>query len=182
MIFKPRTPAVADATPDQPVPAEQQKLNAQTESQGETVAQVDTASEADPMAGAFNAVARVVRDEMKSMRSDIVSRIESLRQSQQQAMVRLDERTKGSIAKLHEQFETATEDAGNRTDEVKAGLEEILAGHEQKLESEMDTLTATLSSVRQDLEQEITTTGKVSTLLNDMAKIFDGPQKLPQTR
>ena len=175
MTLKPRLPWIPSHDRDQEVPEEPQKTETPTVAE----AQSDGASDADPLGGAFDAVARVVREEMKSIRQDMISRIEALRESQQKALSEFTERTKDSIAMLRDKLESAKEHANDRSEEVKAGLERILADKEQKLETEMNALSSSLSGVRQDLHQEIATSGQVSTLLNNMADVFAKQQELP---
>ena len=173
MRFRPRLPLTASQV--QEVPEEPQKTETPTVAE----AQSDAVSDADPLGGAFDAVARVVREEMKSIRQDMISRIETLHESQQKALSEYAERTKGSIAMLRDQLESAKEHANDRSEEVKAGLERILADKEQKLEAEMNALSSSLSGVRQDLKQQVATSDQVSALLNNMANVFAEPQKLP---
>jgi hypothetical protein len=175
MRFKPRPPLTASQDRDQKIPEEQQK----TETLAVAETQSDGASDADPLSGAFDAVARVVREEMKSIHQDMISRIETLRESQQKALSEFTERTNGSIAMLRDQLESAKAHANSHSEEVKVGLERILADQERKLETEISTLSGSISGVRQDLDRQIATSGQVSTVLNNMASVFSEPQKLP---
>jgi hypothetical protein len=157
--------------------------------------------------GAFEAVGRVVVQEMETvrqsiaeletrlarrleserasttsaindLRQDAIARIEALRKSQQKAITELGEQSKASVSGLRGQFEPALEKANRRAEEVKTGLEQILATTEKKLEQELQALTYSLSGVRTDLDRQVTTSTQVSTLLNNMADLFSDSEPL----
>ena len=160
------------------------------------------------MSGAFDAIAQVVRGEMDSLkrsisemeaklgqrldaekasmnsaisdlRQDVISRVESLRQTQQKAIADISEQSKASSASLKGQLEQARDQTNTRTNEVKAGLEQILRAKEEKLAKELEALTHNLSGVRVDLERQLNTSGQVSSLLNNMANVFSDEKALP---
>jgi hypothetical protein len=163
----------------------------------------------EPLVGAFDAVAQVMRREfdvlkrsivglesqlvrriesereslgaaVSALRQDVMSRVDELRQSQQKALSELSEQSKASIVSLRGQFEQARQQADSRAVEIKAGLEQILSAKEQKLEKELDALTHNVSGMRVDLEQQMATAGRVSALLNDIAQVFSDPRTLPK--
>ena len=160
------------------------------------------------MSAAFDAIAQVVRGEMDSLkrsivdietkvgqrldaekasmnsaigdlRQDVISRVESLRQSQQKAIADIAEQSKASAASLKGQLEQARQQTDTRTNDVKAGLEQILTAKEEKLVKELEALTHNLSGVRVDLERQMSTSGQVSSLLNNMATVFSDEKALP---
>jgi hypothetical protein len=162
----------------------------------------------DPMSAAFDAIARVVRGEMDSLkrsivdietkvgqrldaekasmnsaigdlRQDVISRVESLRQSQQKAIADIAEQSKASSASLKGQLEQARQQTDSRTNDIKVGLEQILTAKEEKLVKELEALTRNLSGVRVDLERQMSTSGQVSSLLNNMASVFSDEKALP---
>lgn len=160
------------------------------------------------MTAAFGAIAQVVRGEMDSLkrsiaemetkldkrldaekasmnsaigdlRQDVISRVESLRQSQQKAIADIADQSKASAASLKGQLEQARQQTDSRTNEIKAGLEQILTAKEEKLVKELEALTQNLSGVRVDLERQMSTSGQVSSLLNNMANVFSDEKALP---
>jgi len=164
---------------------------------------------ADPLGGAFEAIAKVVRGEMDTLkrsiadmdkkldqrldaekasmnsaigdlRQDVISRVESLSQTQQKAIADLVEQSKASAASLRGQLEQAREQTNTRTNEIKTGLEQILSTKEEKLVEELEALTRNLSGVRVDLERQMSTSGQVSSLLNNMAHVFQDEKSLPK--
>lgn len=169
----------------------------------------EKSDEGEALAGAFEAVAQVVRREMESLkraivglesqllrrvesekeglasaisnlRQDMLARVDELRQAQQKALGEMNEQTKSSIVSLRGQFEQARQYSNTRADEIKAGLEQILTAREQKLEKELDAMTHSLSGMRVDLEQQIATAGRVSSLLSDLGAVFADPRALPK--
>ena len=205
MIFKTREPVPDEATPQETASEDTQT----TEATPHAEARTEEASGGDALAGAFEAVGQVVAREMQTvkrsiadletrvarrfeaeratvtstlgdLRQDVIARIEALRQSQQKAISELSEQSKASVNGLRGHFEPALEKAHHRTDEVKTGLEQILAGTEKKLEQELHALTHALSGVRIDLDRQVATSGRVSDLLNNMADLFTDPGSLPK--
>ena len=205
MIFKTREPATDEATP-QATASEDTKT---PEAMPHPDAQAEKASDGDAVAGAFEAVGQVVAREMQTvkrsmaeletrlarrfeaeratvsstlgdLRQDVIARIEALRQSQQKAISELSEQSKASVSGLRGRLEPALEKAHHHADEVKTGLEQILAGTEKKLEQELHALTHALSGVRIDLDRQVATSGRVSDLLNNMADLFSDPGSLPE--
>ena len=89
------------------------------------------------------------------------------------------EQSKASAASLKGQLEQARQQTDTRTNDVKAGLEQILTAKEDKLVKELEALTQNLSGVRVDLERQMSTSGQVSSLLNNMATVFSDEKSLP---
>ena len=205
MIFKTREPATDEATP-QATASEDTKT---PEATPHPDAPTEEASGGDALAGAFDAVGQIVAREMQTvkrsiaelevrlarrfeaeratvtstlgdLRQDVIARIEALRQSQQKAISELSDQSKASVSGLRGHFEPALEKANHRAEEVKTGLELILATTEKKLEQELQALTHALSGVRIDLDRQVTTSGRVSDLLNNMADLFSDPGSLPE--
>jgi DNA anti-recombination protein RmuC len=205
MIFKSREPSPDEATP-QAVDSEDTKTpEATTQSDVRTT----ETSGGDALVGAFEAVGQIVAREMQTvkrsiaeletrlarrfesekatltstvgdLRQDVIARIEALRQNQQKAISDLSEQSKASVSGLRSRFEPALEKANHRAEEVKTGLEQILTSTEKKLEQELQALTHALSGVRIDLDRQVTTSGRVSDLLNNMADLFSDPGSLPE--
>jgi DNA anti-recombination protein RmuC len=205
MIFKTREPVPEDATEPVNAPEDTEA----TESKTRLDTQTKEAAGGDALVGAFEAVGQIVAREMETvkhsiaelevriarrfesekatvtsaigdLRQDVIARIEALRQSQQKAVSELGEQSKASISGLRGHFEPALEKANHRADEVKTGLEQILATTEKKLEQELQALTHALSGVRIDLDRQVKTSGRVSDLLNNMADLFSDPGSLPE--
>jgi len=166
-------------------------------------------SEGEVLASAFEAVAQVVRREIESLkrsivgletqlvrrmeseketlasamatlRQDVNSRVNELRESQQKALGEMAEQSKASIVSLRGQFEQVRQQATTRAEEIKVGLEQILTAKEQRLDKELDALSNRFSGMRGELEQQIASAGRVSTLLNDIAQVFSDPKALPK--
>jgi len=205
MIFKTR-----EAVSDDPVPqANDSEDTKTTEAAPQTDPQTMETSGGDALVGAFESIGKVVAREMATvkrsiaelesrltrrlesenatrtsaigeLRQDVIARIESLRQSQHKAITELSDQSKASIGGLRGRFEPALEKANQRAEEVKAGLEQVLAGTEKKLEQELQALTHALSVVRVDLDRQVTTSGRVSDLLNNMADLFSDQGSLPE--
>lgn len=205
MIFKTREPATDEATPQATASEDTKTPEATPHPEAET----EEASGGDALAGAFEAVGQVVAREMQTvkrsiaeletrvarrfeaeratvtstlgdLRQDVIARIEALRQSQQKAISELSEQSRASVGGLRGRLEPALEKANHRAEEVKTGLEQILAGTEKKLEQELHALTHALSGVRIDLDRQVATSGRVSDLLNNMADLFSDPGSLPE--
>ena len=204
MKFKPRLPLpqsqdTPEENPEQapPVKADEKVELRENRTQG-----------GDPLSGAFDAIAQVVRSEMDSLkrsvaemetkldkrldaekagmnsaigdlRQDVISRVESLRQAQQKAIADISEQSKASAASLKGQLEQARQQNDTRTNEVKVGLEQILTAKEEKLAKDLEALTHNLSGVRGDLQRQMMTSGQVSSLLNNMATVFSDEKSLP---
>jgi hypothetical protein len=205
MKFKPRLPL--PQSQNEPEENPEQAQSAKPEEKVET--RENRTQSGDPLSGAFDAIARVVRGEMDSikrsiadmqtkldqrldaekasmnsaigdLRQDVISRVESLRQTQQKAIADIGEQSKASAASLKGQLEQARDQNNTRTTEVKAGLEQILSAKEEKLVKELEALTHNLSGVRVDLERQMSTSGQVSSLLNNMATVFSDEKTLPR--
>ena len=204
MKFKPRLPLpqsqdTPEETPEQTPPAKPEEKVEARENRTQT---------GDPLSGAFDAIAQVVRGEMDSLkrsvadmetklgqrldaekasmnsaigdlRQDVISRVESLRQTQQKAIADISEQSKASAASLKGQLEQAREQTNTRTNEIKTGLEQILSAKEDKLVKELEGLTRNLSGVRVDLERQMSSSGQVSSLLHNMATVFSDEKALP---
>ena len=169
----------------------------------------EKSEEGEALAGAFEAVAQIVRREMDSLkraivglesqllrrietekdglvsaiaslRQDMISRVDELRQVQQKTLGEMNEQSKSAIVSLRGQLEQARQHASTRADEIKAGLEQILTAREQKLEKELDAMTHSLSGMRVDLDRQVATAGRVSNLLNDIGAVFSDPRAVPK--
>jgi len=205
MLFKSREPLSDEASPQANDSEDAKTPAAATQPEVQT----RKASGGDALAGAFEAVGQIVAREMETvkhsiseletrmarrfeaektamastigaLRQDAVARIEALRQSQQKAISDLSEQSKASVNGLRGHFEPALEKANHRAEEVKTGLEQILTATEKKLEQELQALTHALSGLRIDLDRQVTTSGRVSDLLNNMADLFSDPESLPE--
>jgi DNA anti-recombination protein RmuC len=205
MLFKSREPLSDEVSPqaNDSEDAKTPEIATQPE------VQTRKASGGDALVGAFEAVGQIVAREMETvkhsiseletrmarrfeaeqatltstlgdLRQDVIARIEALRQSQQKAISDLSAQSKASVSGLRGHFEPALEKANHRTEEVKTGLEQILASTEKKLEQELQALTHALSGVRIDLDRQVTASGRVSDLLNNMADLFSDPGSLPE--
>jgi len=204
MKFKPRLPlpqslSTPEENPEQAPPAQPEEKVETRENRSQS---------GDPLSGAFDAIAQVVRGEMDSikrsiadmetklgrrldaekasmnsaigdLRQDVISRVESLRQTQQKAIADIGEQSKASAASLKGQLEQARDQTNTRTNEIKTGLEQILSAKEEKLVKELEALTHNLSGLRVDIERQMTTSGQVSSLLNNMATVFSDEKALP---
>ena len=210
MKFKPRLPLTQshDTPEENPEQTPSAKPDEKVEAREAREANENRSKHADPLSGAFDAIAQVVRGEMDSLkrsiadmqtklderldaekanmnaaigdlRQDVISRVENLRQAQQKAIGDLNEQSKASAASLKGQLEQARQQNDTRTNEVKAGLEQILTAKEDKLVKELEALTRNLSGVRVDLERQMSTSGQVSSLLNNMANVFSDEKSLP---
>ena len=204
MKFKPRLPLSGNPTPRDNDVDEIRAVEETTEVE----APDNETAETGAVVGAFEAVAQVVSHEMESvkrsigeletrlgqrletqrenmsaaiadLRHDMIARVESLRQDQQNAVSELSEQSKSSITGVKAHLEPALEQAKQRTEQMKTGLEQIMAAKEHKLEQELEVLKRGMSGVRNDLERQITTSGRVSSLLNNMADVFADPDSLP---
>jgi DNA anti-recombination protein RmuC len=205
MKFKPRLPL----TQSQDTPEENPEQTPPVKPVEQVEARENRPQTGDPLNGAFNAIAQVVRSEMDALRrsiadietkvgqrldaekasmnsaigdlrQDVISRVESLRQTQQKAIADISEQTKASAASLKGQLEQAREQTNTRTSEIKSGLEQILSAKEEKLVKELEALTHNLSGVRVDLERQMSTSGQVSSLLHNMATVFSDEKALPK--
>jgi len=205
MKFKPRLPMLQN----QNTPEENPEQTSPAVPEENAEARENRAQSADPIGGAFEAIAKVVRGEMDTLkrsiaemdkkldqrldaekasmssaigdlRQDVISRVESLRQTQQKAIADLGEQSKASAATLRGQLEEARKQTNTRTNEIKTGLEQILSTKEEKLVDELEALTRNLSGVRVDLERQMSTSGQVSSLLNNMATVFSDETALPK--
>jgi hypothetical protein len=210
MKFKPRLPLTQSHDTPEENPEQTPSIEPEEKVEAKAEAKVEKNRSGDPLGGAFDAIAQVVRGEldvlkrsiaemetkldqrldsakagmnsaMGDLRQDVISRVEGLRQTQQKAIADLNEQTKASAASLKGQLEQARQQNDSRTSEVKAGLEQILASKEEKLAKELEALTQNLSGVRVDLERQITTAGQVSSLLNNMAHVFSDEKALPNS-
>lgn len=204
MKFKPRLPL----SQNQDTPEENPEQVPPVKPEVKVESRENRVQSGDPLSGAFDAIAQVVRSEMESLkrsiaemetkvdkrldtekasmnsaigdlRQDVISRVESLRQSQQKAIADIAEQSKASAASLKGQLEQARQQNDSRTSEVKTGLEQILTAKEEKLVKELEALTQNLSGVRGDLERQMSTSGQVSSLLNNMANVFQDEKALP---
>ena len=191
----PPTPTIA--TPQQQPPHQPQSMQPHEKSDGEA------------LAGAFEAVAQVVRREIESLkrsivgletqlvrrmesekenmtaaiaalRQDVVSRSNELRESQQKTFAEMAEQSKASIVSLRGQFEQARQQVTARAEEIKTDLEQVLTAKEQRLEKEIEAMSHRFSGMRVDLEQQMANAGRVSNLLNDIAQVFSDPKALPK--
>ena len=158
MRFKPRMPLTSSRLSDKPDPENVQPAEASTVPD---TSEANACMDGDPMTGAFEAVAMVVREEMKSLRQELISRID------------------GAIAGLREQALKAREQSERRSDEVKKSLEKILSNREQSLKGELRALSTELAGLQAGLEKQTATSGQVSQLLNNMAGVFKDPRALP---
>jgi hypothetical protein len=205
MKFKPRLPLPQnqDTSEENPVQTPPVKVGEKVEVRENRV------EGGDPLGGAFDAIARVVRGEMDSLkrsiveiekkvdqrldaekasmnsaigdlRQDVISRVENLRQTQQKAIADIADQSKASAASLKGQLEQARQQTDTRSNEIKSGLEQILTAKEEKLVKELESLTHNLSGVRVDLERQMSTSGQVSSLLNNMAHVFQDEKSLPK--
>jgi hypothetical protein len=205
MKFKPRLPMLQGQNTPEENP--EQTLPVVPEEKAEALE--NRTRSADPLDGAFEAIAGVVRGELDTLkrsiadmdkkldqrldaekarmnsaigdlRQDVIARVESLRQTQQKTIADLGEQTKASAASLRGQLEQAREQTNTRTTEIKTDLEQILSTKERKLVEELEALTRNLSDVRVDLERQMSTSGQVSSLLNNMATVFSDEKALPE--
>lgn len=205
MKFKPRLPLSQnqDTSEENPVQPPPVKVDEKVEARENRV------QTGDPLSGAFDAIAQVVRAEMDSLkrsvvdiekkldqrleaekasmnsaigdlRQDVISRVENLRQTQQKAIADISEQSKASASSLKGQLEQARQQTDTRASEIKSGLEQILTAKEEKLVKELENLTKNLSGVRGDLERQMSTSGQVSSLLNNMAHVFQDEKSLPR--
>ena len=158
MRFKPRLPLTSSRPADKPEPEKAQPVGASIVPE---ISKDDACMDGDPMTGAFEAVAMVVREEMKALRQEMISRID------------------GAIVRLREQAHKAREHSDSRSDEVKNGLEKILSNREQSLKRELGALNTQLAGLQAGLEKQAATSGQVSMLLNNMAGVFKDPRALP---
>lgn len=204
MIFKPRQPTSANLAPAKR-DAEKIQPDEPTTQRGAD----EDATGRDAVVEAFEALARIVSREMESvkhsvaelktkltrrldsekqnvhtivneLRQDMMARVETLRQNQEKAISELSGQSKSSIDSLRTQLQPTLEQTVKKTDQIKTELEEMLTAKERKLEEELLVLTRNLSGVQSDVERQISTSGRVSNLLNSMADVFSDPGSLPE--
>lgn len=178
MIFKPRpnSPEETDHSND---PKEGQPADATTQAQTQAQAPVQDRTDdagSDVLDAAFGAVAQVVRAEMgtvtrsiNELETKMIRRLQSERESMNAA---LGDLRKDMISRL--------EQTGRRADESTSELEKALDAKQEKLEHDMDALMDDLTGMRDDLERQIDTAGRVSSLLNNMAGVFEDRATLPE--
>ena len=154
--------------PQDAKPAEDAPTETMT-SEGEQPDDASETEDVDVMTSAFEAVAQVVRHEMDSVKRSL-SELEArmLRRFQADR-----ENTNAAIADLRK-------DMIARIEEVKSGMEDTTEVRAQQLEQELESLTRDLNGVQEDLDRQISTAGRVATLLNGMAGVFSDPKALPE--
>jgi hypothetical protein len=161
---------------------------------------------ANGLAGAFDGVARAVGGELESvrgavsaveskltarleadrrgtdtaignLRKDLLHRVEEMRHEQQKTLNEIADKTKEAVASLKALMERTREQLDERSREVRQGLEQILLEKEQKIAGELGVLANELAGVKTDLDGQIRTSGRVTSLLGDLAGVFTGQQE-----
>ena len=169
MIFKPRPSEETKQTEGEPKEGQSADATTQAHDPNESAGN-------DVLDAAFGAVAQVVRAEMQS----VTRSIQELETKMTRRLQSEKESMNAALSDLRKDMLGRLEQTGRRADEAAAEVEKAIDAKQEKLEHDMDALMDDLSGVREDLERQIDSAGRVSSLLNNMAGVFSDPSSLPE--
>jgi len=114
---------------------------------------------------------------IETLRKDLLHRVEEMRHDQQKTLNEIADKTKEAVASLKTLMDRTREQLDERSREVRQGLEQILLEKEQKIAGELGVLSDSLAGVKTDLEGQIRTSTRVTSLLGELAGVFSGQQE-----
>lgn len=124
---------------------------------------------------------REASEAIETVRKDVLHRFEEMRNSQQRALGEIAEKTRSAVAGIRDLVDQTREQVKDRSDEVRRGLEHILAEKEQRLAHELGSLSSDLAGVRLDLQHQMQASGRISNLLDNVANVFTGQPEPPRS-
>ena len=96
-----------------------------------------------------------------------------MRHQQQKTLNEITEKTKEAVTSLNALMDRTREQLDERSREVRQGLEQILVEKEQKIAGELGLLSSELAGVKTDVESQIDTSVRVTSLLGELAGVFN---------
>jgi hypothetical protein len=139
-----------------------------------------------------DAIKREATEAVERARTDLASRVSELRQRfvemearQKTALAELQDKVRRQGEETERKVKEAQSSAASRIQKTEVELKETLARKEAQLKKELGGLAGGLSAIQLELQQQMESSDRMATLLNNVGNLFaggQGPHQDPSAR